>query len=149
MSTDNFNLADATKSELKKFAANEYGLTLALTMNESTMRQKIFDYCTKNNLDVPESSIGVNKPTPEGKEPVKKIIINIATEKGKGGKEPVLVGLNGVASTIPRGIDVAVSPAIVEVLNNAVQDIVTQDQEGELEHNDVPTYQFSVKGEAA
>lgn len=149
MNTDDFNLADATKSELKKFAANEYGLTLALTMNETTMRQKIFDYCTKNNLEPPKSSIGNSKPTPKGKDPVKMITINIATEKTPGGKEPVLIGLNGVGYTIPRGIDVEVSPAIVEILNNAVQDIVTQDPEGELEHNDVPTYPFSVKFKAA
>ena len=141
------NLATATKAELKAYAINTLDLNLPMTMGEDTMRQKILIRCSELQIDPPKSELVSNKGRAHKG---KKIIINIGRVGGKGANHPVPVAVQGVLYTIPRGIDIAVSPAIVEVLKNAVQDIVTQDPEsGEVFHEDVLTYPFQIKGEAA
>jgi len=144
MTDTKFNLATADKFELKKHAKEIYELSLPMTMGVETMRAKIFEHCRDNNLDMPESEAGEAKTGSIKKIAEKKITINIATAPGKNGSEPVFLGVNGVGTTVPRGINVDVSPAIVEVLRNAVQDIVTQEQDGELIHAPVPTYPFQI-----
>ena len=74
---------------------------------------------------------------------VGKVVINIPKSEKAGGNEPVFVGVQGVGFLIPRGRDITVSPSIVEVLKNAITDNVTQDEDGEMVHNDAPTYPFS------
>ncbi len=141
---ENFNLATANKHELKKFAKDSYGLSLTMNMAEDTMRQHIQIYCQDNNLDLPNSEIG-NAEKVGTKQAAKKVTINIATSEGKNGAEPIFLGVQGVGYTLPRGINIKVSPAIVEVLRNAEKDVITQDVDsGDLLHNPVLTYPFSV-----
>lgn len=146
--TENFNMATATPEELKAWAANTLDLKLALTMNPDTMREKIVAKCKELQIDPPMAEILTKHDRVAqnaGSRKTKSVIINIAKSDKPGGSDPVFVGVQGVGYTVPRGIDIAVSPAIVEVLKNAMTDLVTQDTEsGELLHNEVTTYPFSV-----
>ena len=139
--TNEFNLATAGKHELKFYAKNELGINLSLAMTETTMRERIQDHCIKNDLEKPVARIDGSR----GKKKGKYITINIAKTDKKGGAEPAFVGVQGVGYTIPRGINVDVPASVVEVLKNAVQDIVTQDSEsGEIHKEPVQAYPYQI-----
>jgi len=139
-----FNLATADKPALKVWAINNINLNLSLAMNEDTMRQRILDKCSELNIDPPVSKIHAKGGAAKNKKS-KYITINVAKQVGPGGSEPAFVGVQGVGYTIPRGINVDVPESVVEALNNAVQDIVTQDPDtAEILHEDVLTYPFQV-----
>lgn len=141
--TKDFNLATATGPEMKKWGAkNLPDLKLSLAMNDDTMRERIVVECKKLKIEPPTAVIQTKHD--KVRKNTKTMTINIAKgDKKLGGLEPVFVGVQGVGYLIPRGIDIKVSPAIVEVLKNAVTDIVTQDKDGEIIHDEVPTYPFS------
>lgn len=137
-----FNLATATKQQLKDYSMNNYELVLSLTMNEDTMRDRIIDHCQRNNLEVPFAKLIVKRQADRKGE---WMTINIAKQDRAGGNEPVFVGVQGVGYLIPRGMDISVPKKVVHVLENAEQDIVTQDPDtGEMLHNPVRTYPFNV-----
>jgi len=141
--TTEFNLATADKHQLKFHAKNELNPPLSLSMNmtETTMREKIQNHCTKNDIEAPVAQVDGSR----GKKHDKYITVNIAKQDKKGGAEPAFVGIQGVGYTIPRGINVAVPAAVVEVLKNAKQDIITQDTEtGEMHSEEVLTYPFQI-----
>jgi hypothetical protein len=136
-----FNLATADKHQLKFHAKKEYDMNLSLSMTETTMRERIQKHCEDNDIDAPVARVDGK----QGKSNVKYITINIAKQDKKGGAEPAFVGVQGVGYTIPRGINVAVPLAVVEVLKNAKQDIVTQDSEtGEIHKEEVLTHPFQI-----
>lgn len=141
MTTDtNFNLATADKHQLKFYAKNELGLSLSMSMTETTMRERIQKHCSDKDIDGP-----VAKVEAKGSKKQKYVTINIAKQDKKGGAEPAFVGVQGVGYTIPRGINVSVPSSVVEVLKNAVQEIVTQDEEtGEIHKEPVMTYPFQL-----
>ncbi len=135
-----FNLAIADKYQLKYWAKEEYDLGLSLSMSAETMRARILAHCAKNEIETPNSVV-------KGKtlENVKYVTINIAKSDKKDGGTPVFVGVQGVSYLIPRGIPIDVPPSVVEVLNNAITDVVTQDPDsGEMLHEDVATYPFQI-----
>lgn len=139
--TNEFNLATADKHQLKFYAKNELDLNLSLSMTETTMREKIQKHCAENDIKAPVAQVDGAR----GKKHGKYITVNIAKQDKKGGAEPAFVGVQGVGYTIPRGIDVAVPAAVVEVLKNAMQEIVTQDPEtGEIDKEEILTYPFQI-----
>lgn len=142
MTDQEFNLATADKHQLKKHASQlTPSLSLTLAMTENTMRERIQEHCIINDLDQPVARVDGSR----GKKHAEYITINIAKQNKKDGSEPAFVGIQGVGYTIPRGINVAVPASVVEVLKNAIQDIVSQDpDDGELYHEDVMTYPFQV-----
>lgn len=148
---NDFNLSTDDKSLIKAHAANTYGdLKLSMNMTADTMREKIVEYCKKNNLEVPVFELHTRQDKADLKKnkKVKLITINVAKSDKPGGREPAVVGVQCVLYTIPRGINVNVSPSIVEALRNAITDNVTQDpDDGEILHDEVPTYSFSIFGE--
>lgn len=135
-----FNLATADKFKMRDYA-KDLGLTLHHALSEENMRDRIIEFCEKNNIDAPIAKVeigGTRKNTDY-------IKINIAKQDKPGGSEPAFVGYQGTGFTIPRGIDVEVPAPIVEILKNAVQKIVTQDPEtGELHSEPVLTYPFQI-----
>jgi len=137
--TTEFNLATADKHQLKKFAEKTYDMALTLNMSEDTMRRHIQDHRKENNLELPKSEVLSKRNSAE-----KKITIHIPASEKEGGSDPVFLGINGFGYTLPRGIDMEVSESVVEVLNNAVQDIVTQRPDGELLHRDVVAHPFQI-----
>lgn len=141
---DNFNIATAEKPQLKYFAMEKYGLGLSMSMSETTMREKIQEHCIQNDLPMPISELGTDNV--KLKADMVYHIINIPKSEKAGGEEPVFVGWNGKGFTIPRGVDVKVPKPVVEILKNAKQDLITQDEDGIIHHNDVPTYPFSDLG---
>ena len=148
---NDFNIATADRDALKAYAKNNYDLSLTLNMNEDTMREKILSHCRKNNLELPTYEILGKQDTADkraGKK-VRTLTVNIPKSEKPGGNEPVFIGFQGVGYLVPRGMNVVVSPGIVEILNNAITDNVTQDEDGEMVHNETPTYPFSVTDQAA
>ena len=140
--TKDFNLATADKHQLKFYAKNnlEPSLNLTLNMSDTTMRERIQDHCIKNDIEGPTAKV-----ESKGATNVKYITINVAKQDKKGGAEPAFVGVQGKGYTIPRGINVAVPAPVVEVLKNAMQEIVTQDPEsGEIHKEPVQTYPFQI-----
>ena len=138
--TKDFNLATADKYQLK-FFAKELGLALSMSMNESTMREKIEAFHVRNDMDMPTSELG---NIPEQHKTQVMYTINIPKSPLPNGDEPVFVGVQGVGYTIPRGINIKVTEGIVECLTNAIQDIVTQDEDGTIHHNEAILYPFSI-----
>ena len=136
-----FNLATADKYQLKFYAKTELDLSLSLSMTVATMRERIQKHCVENEMSQPEARVEGTRKSKGSKY----ITINIAKTAGKDGAEPAFVGVQGVGYTVPRGIDVAVPAAVVEVLKNAKQDIITQDAEtGEIHKEQVLTYAYQV-----
>jgi hypothetical protein len=142
-----FNLATANAKQLKTYAANNYDLKLSLTMSADTMRERIAKHCEENGLEAPVAKIQTKHDV--AKKSNKTVTINIAKSDKTGGAEPVFVGYQGVGYLIPRGIDIQVSPAIEHILKNAVTDNVTQDGDGEVHHDEVPTYPYSARFDQA
>ena len=138
-----FDFATASQTELKAYAINELDLPLSMNMSADTMRERITARCKELNIEAPTLEVQTKHDKKLNKR--KLIVINIPKSEKVSGTEPVFVGVQGVGYTIPRGIDVAVSESIVEVLRNAIQDIVTQDTDtGEIYHEDVPSYPFQI-----
>jgi hypothetical protein len=81
---------------------------------------------------------------PKSSKPRVMYTINIPKSPLPNGDEPVFVGVQGVGYTIPRGINIKVTEGIVEVLRNAIQDIVTQDEDGTIHHNESMLYPFQI-----
>ena len=137
-----FNLATADKHQLK-FYAKSLSLDLSLSMTETTMREKIEKHIIANDLEAPVSEVaGIKKSD-------KRFTIMIPKTADAMGNEPVFVGVQGVGFTIPRSVQVDVPESVVEVLKNAMQDIVTQDEDGIIHHDYVPAYAYTVIGEVA
>lgn len=135
-----FNLATADKHQLKFYAKEVLALNLSLSMTETTMRERIQAHCADNEIKAPVAEV-----TGRGNHNATYVVINVAKQDKKGGSEPAFVGVQGVGYTIPRGIDVSVPAAVVEVLKNAKQEIVTQDPDtGEIEREEVMTYPFQI-----
>lgn len=149
MSTEDFNLATADKHQLKYYAKNELipSLKLSLSMTEDTMRTKIQDHCAIHGFAAPTSRIGA-KGNDAAKE-MHYVTISIAKSDKPGGDEPVFVGVQGVGYTIPRGINIDVPASVVEILKNAMQDLVTQDEDGEIHHNHVLAYPYNIIADPA
>ncbi len=141
MDLDNFNLAIADRHQLKFYAKEKLNLTLSLSMKEITMRQKIQDFCTEHDLEAPKAQIA-GKGSLRNSEYA---TINVAKSAEKDGGAPFFVGVQGRGYMIPRGIDVDVPVPVLGVLENAVLDVVTQDEDtAEIMHEDVLQYPFNV-----
>lgn len=143
-----FNLATADKHEMKFYAANKLtpSLKLSLSMSEATMREKIQRHCADNGTDGPVAEIKAQGKIANNSHLVR---INVSKSDKPGGDEPVFVGVQGVGYTIPRGVDIDVPSPVVEVLKNAMQDIITQDEDGEIHHNHVLAYPYNVIADPA
>jgi hypothetical protein len=141
MTDQEFNLATADKYQMKFFALESCdGMKLSMAMSEQTMREKIEAHHIQNDLDMPVSEIVV----PAHLKTKTMFTINIPKSPLPNGDEPVFVGVQGVGYTIPRGVNVKVTEGIVEVLRNAIQDNITQDDEGTIHHNEAPAYPFQI-----
>lgn len=147
MSNPDFNMATADQHELR-FYAKSIGLELHHSLGVEKMRERILKHVEDQGLEAPVAEININAAEQSWK--FRKITINIAKTKEKGGAEPAFVGFQGKGYAIPRGINVDVPAPIVHILQNAMQDIVTQDPEtGEIYHEDVLTYSFNIIADPA
>lgn len=137
----NINLMKASPEELKAYGRDELGISLSLTMKPETMRQRIIDACNEQGKPVPISKED-DGPKDAG-DGYTKIVIQ--KQDKPGGSDPVFVGYQGRGYTIPRGVPVDVPNPVVHILENAIQDIHTQDPEtGEMVTQKVPSYPFQV-----
>ncbi len=139
------NLATASKEALKKYAFEELGLNLPLTMGTPKMTDRILEACKKKGIDPPKNKIETNasKTTKQ-----KYITVNIAKQPGDGGGEPAFIGVQGKGILIPRGRNIEIPYPYAVALENARQDIWTQDEDGVMHKEVVYQYPYQIaKGE--
>lgn len=143
---------DATATQLAAFASINLGLDVHLRMGvdkiRAIMAQAGFSG-TEIEVDEPAPTPAVATKDDAGK-PRKMIRILIPTQNEPGGKEPVVVGVNGKVARIKRGEVVAVPEEYVHALTNANKVAFDRGPNGEpINPTLVPTHPFSILGTAA
>lgn len=133
------NLATATQEELKAWAFENLALNLSMTMKQETMIERILAACTEKGIDPPANKI----ETAHGKK-AGYITINIAKDKSEGGAEPVFIGVQGKGILVPRGMNIDIPYPYAVALENAKQDIVTQDEDGKVMKETVYQYPYQI-----
>ena len=133
-------LEDRTKAELIQYANMTYGCNVTSQLNKQDIIQTIQRAAQKfaGNINVAVDSSKVLKPG------YARIKIN-KTEINKKGR-PVILSLNGVAASLPVGVELTVPLAYVEILDNAVQYQYEADpsMDNELVRREVHSYPFTV-----
>lgn len=66
--------------------------------------------------------------------------INLARDSGNGSTQPLYVNCNGYAVTIPRGVEVDVPHKVVNVLNDAIEQRLVENQD--VPYNDPNRYSW-------
>jgi len=140
------DLDNASREEMKQYGMDELGISLSMAMREDTMRQKVRDEMTRQGIKEGTPPVKLGGAHGIHGDKSKWVTINIQRTEDKRGNEPVFVGFQGKGYTIPRGVDVAVPPAIEHILNNAIKTLYSQDVEtlGELIARDVPSYPYQI-----
>jgi hypothetical protein len=72
------------------------------------------------------------------------IIIPVVETEDNSGKNDVLVGVNGRAWQIKRGVEVTVPHRVVIALDNAITDIVRHDEQGEVDVRKATRFAYQV-----
>jgi hypothetical protein len=142
-------MSNATKEEMKQYARDELGISLPLTMNETTMRQKISDRMQQMGIVAPTSADvqGAKGDATKAGKRTGYVTIVVAKSQDKGGGQPAFVGVNAKGYTIPRGVPIAVPNFVELALRYAIQTIYEYDEETlQLTSRDVPTYSYNVVG---
>lgn len=141
------------KVQLKSFARDGLGISLTSNMLPETMIQKIRDECIEKGVQEPffeQTVVSGLDPTDAADLPkpgYTRIVIAKQDNKN-GGAEPAFVGFQGVGYTIPRGIECDVPRGVVNILGNAIQDIITQDEEThDLHSESMQTYPFEIRSQ--
>lgn len=141
-------LSEATPAELREFASVVLGLEAHQWQNREQLRALI----ATTGYD--KDFIEIEEPKPSGPAKVvpsaldasrKTVTINIPQQHGPGGKDPVVVGVNGRVARIMRGTDVEVPEKYVEVLRNAQTVEYDKGPNGEpINPRFVPKHPFSI-----
>lgn len=133
-------LEDMDKSDLVTYANMTYGLNV----NSRLSKQELIQQITKASQKF-AGNAAVSLDTKTQLQPgFARIKIN-KTELNRRGR-PVIISLNGKASSLPVGKEIIVPLSYVEILNNAVQFQYEPDpaNDMELEKREVHSYPFSV-----
>lgn len=91
-----------------------------------------------------DGNAGAQMGTLGRNDPRWEINIPIVDTEDNSGKNDVLVGVNGRAWQIKRGVDVSVPHRVVEALRNAVADIIRHDDEGNIQSRRAERFPFHV-----
>lgn len=166
MKTVAIKLADASHAQLKDHAETTLGIALgAKPLSREQLLAKVRAVAGDvDTIDVPLTQAVADPvgtppaPTEENEDALvatnyqdgEKLTIQIDISSEPGGDKPVFVGVNGVTMLIARGKPQAVALPYVEVLENAIKTVWTQnEQTGDLESRDVPLYPFRVLREGS
>jgi hypothetical protein len=148
-------IKDATKRQLREFAVETLGLSLAnfdhTNVIVAKMRQAGYE---KDSIEVRSAADAPGaKPAPAGAKPAQTIEerdaewfeIEIPTSEAPGGGDPVHVSVNGVGQWIERGKTQWVRFPYIVALQNAIQTNYRQeDEKSPMEPYDVKMYPFMV-----
>lgn len=144
------NAASAT--QLAEFAAVHLGLDVNFRMGADAIRAKMaLAGFTGGEIEVKEQApaalVADGAPIAAKRRHVRIIIPN---QNEPGGKDPVVVGVNGVVARIKRGVEVDVPEEYVHALENALKVQYERDENGKpINPIMVPTHPFSVISRAA
>ncbi len=144
----------ASASQIADYATVHLGLDVNFRMGKdkilAVMAQAGF---TQAEIEIADEEPQVERIVPSGpasaaKGDRKMIKIMIPTQEIPGstaGKEPVVVGVNGVVARIKRGVVVEVPEEYVEALTNATKVVYDKGPNGEpINPTFVPTHPFSI-----
>lgn len=163
-------LKDATQSQLLRYATINLNLPgIQPSTGDAKLREKIQAATGESVIYVEDSVTEAEKqgkaprtPVASGSKRKAKVVmdpmrfayrdprflINIAAERGKGGKTPVAVSVNGTCILLPRGIDIEVPARYFFAMRNAVatiiEDIFDDKNMPVRQESEVPQYQFSI-----
>lgn len=143
------SLHEATASQLAEYATAQLGIECNYRDGRDKILAKMssvgfnseFIEAEAETAPEPKAAIGAVEP----KGPRKMVRIMIPTQNEPGGKDPVVVGVNGRVARIMRGKPVDVPAEYVEVLNNANKLVYDKDENGSpINPQLVPTHPFSI-----
>lgn len=143
-------ITEATPSQLAEFAIKNLGVEV----NYRTGRDKILTAMeaagfSGDTIEVDAEAAPTVQAEPDV-ESAKRIRILVPTQDGPGGKEAIVVGVNGRVTRIQRGVEVAVRPEVIGVLKNANRVVYDKDENGTpINPTEVPTHGFQILGPAA
>jgi len=141
---------DAAASQLAEFATVNLGLEVNYRMGVDKIRgiMSASGY-DKDFIEVEDAApvqaqrIAIGQTVADADRKLVKIII--AQQDGPGGKEPVVVGVNGRVARIERGKEVLVPIEYIEALKNANKVTYDKGPNGEpINPSFVPTHPFSI-----
>lgn len=153
MSNDNpyIDINTATRNQLFAFARTELGLEVKVDMSKQDLQQLVgAQIGQKTSLGESPEPKGLVEKNLRNLRGQKKVTIRIADDPSYPHRVPVSV--NGVDFTMKRGAWVEVPEAVVEVLQNAVQTIISQQEvDGKIittqQHKHA--FQFEIRHKAA
>lgn len=142
---------EATASQLAEFAAVRFGLDVNHRMGADAIRAKLsMTGFTGDEIEVKDPEPVAETVKAAGAVARKLIPILIPTQNEPGGKDPVVVGVNGVVARIKRGVVVEVPEEYVHALQNAQRVQFDKDENGRpINPIMVPTHPFSIMTAAA
>jgi hypothetical protein len=139
-------ISDANASQLAEFATTVLGIETNYRAGADKIRSLIAQSGYSRDvidIDEPEQPIASQRVVED--KPRKRLTILIQQQNEPGGKEPVLVGVNGKVARIQRGVPVEVPEEYVEALRNANRVVFDKGPNGEpINPSLVPTHPFSV-----
>lgn len=143
---------DATASQLAEFASVRFGLDgVNHRMGTDAIRAKLaMTGFSGDEIEVKDPEPVAETVKAVGAAARKLIPILIPTQNEPGGKDPVVVGVNGVVARIKRGVVVEVPEEYVHALQNAQRVQFDKDENGRpINPIMVPTHPFSIMSAAA
>lgn len=141
---------EATAKQLAEFASTNMGLDVNYRMGVDKIRgsmsaagysQEFIE--VEPDAPLPTQRIAIGQTVAD--EDRKMVRIIISQQDGPGGKEPVVVGVNGRVARIERGKEVSVPAEYIEALKNANKLVYEKGPNGEpINPSYVPTHPFTI-----
>lgn len=140
------NVSEATASQLAEYANVHLGLDVNHRMGADAIRSKMaMTGFSDIEIEIKDPEPVADLVKPAGSAARKLIPILIPTQNEPGGKDPVVVGVNGTVARIKRGVVVNVPQEYVHALQNAQKVQFDKDENGRpINPTMVPTHPFSI-----
>ena len=141
------DISTASPTQLAEFAQVHLGLDVNHRMGKDAIRAKMAAVgFTGSEIEVKDPETAAPSFNPAVPRAARKYVrIIIPNQSAPGGKDPVVVGVNGVVARIERGKEVDVPEEYVHVLENALTVQFEKDENGRpINPTMVPTHPFSV-----
>lgn len=146
-------VADATGFDLRRFAEQKLGITLAATMRVSEMRARVAEAWPHDEIELDPAD---DAPTPITAAPAVKVgpdreFVTVLIDMGSGGlgDKRVELGCNGRTMLVDRGVPQRIPIEFYESLKNAntLEYVANRDGNGvEAKPREIPLYPHRIIG---
>lgn len=153
MRTKTIPIADATEAELRQFARDTLKLPISEKAKAETVRQKVAAYHegpitihVDDEVAIQPSAPKILDTAPANPADPWDESVTILIQKGETpeSQQPVWVSVNGRGLFIKRGVPSTIKRKYVHVIENAIQTIYHNDEDGNMIPENVPSYPFAV-----